>query len=104
MSFVVPLVEGYEALEAAKCEVSGLAKRARLVMSHSRGKIEIAAVTESHIYAKIHRARSPEDEGLFMVFHRDNEAYWLDDLIPAEEPREPVVRLPHKPARGNGPD
>lgn len=104
MSFVVPLVEAYGALEEAKCEVSGLAKRARLVMSHSRGKIEIAAVTDSHIYAKIHRARLPEDEGRFMVFHRDNGAYWLDDLVPAEEPREAVVRSPHRPAHGIGPE
>jgi lysine 2,3-aminomutase len=104
MSFVVPLVEAYEILEKAKCEVSGLAKRVRLVMSHSRGKIEIVAVTESHIYAKIHRARFPEDEGLFMVFHRDNDAYWLDDLVPSEEPHESVIRSVHKPVYGIGPE
>lgn len=104
MPFVVPLVEAYEALEKAKCEVSGLAKRARLVMSHARGKIEIVAVTDSHIYVKIHRARLAEDEGRFMVFHRDNDAYWLDDLVAAEELREEIVHSDHKPARGIGPE
>lgn len=104
MPFVVPLVEAYEALEKAKCEVSGLAKRARLVMSHARGKIEIVAVTDSHIYVKIHRARLAEDEGRFMVFHRDNDAYWLDDLVAAEELREEIVHSDHKPVRGIGPE
>ena len=84
LPFEPTLVESYNALEAANKQVSGLAKRARLVMSHETGKVEIVGLTEDHIYLKYHRARDPEDEGRFMVFHRDDKAYWLDDLLPAD--------------------
>ncbi len=86
--YVVPLVEGYRIVENAKKIVSGLAKRMRFVMSHERGKIEIAAVTDDKIYLKFHRARDPRDEGRFMICHRNDRARWFDDLIPAD--RTPV--------------
>lgn len=83
--FEVPIVRGYFLFEEAKKRVSGLAKRARFVMSHARGKIEIVGVTERRIYLRFHRARNPLEEGRFLVFHRDDRALWLDDLVPAEE-------------------
>lgn len=82
--YEVPIVEGYEIFEEAKRRVSGLAKRARFAMSHSTGKIEIVGVDDAHIYMRYHRAANPRDEGRFMVFHRNDDAYWLDQLTPVE--------------------
>lgn len=84
--FAVPIVESYINLERAKRSVSGLAKRAKYVMSHSSGKIEIVGLTEKRIYLKYHRARDPRDESRFMAFARDDSAYWLDDLRKIGQP------------------
>jgi L-lysine 2,3-aminomutase len=80
--FALTLVESYRALERAKAMVSGLAKRARLVMSHDSGKIAMVGLDRDHIYLRYHRARHAEDEGRFMVCHRDDTARWFDDLQP----------------------
>ena len=84
--YEMSIVEGYEVFEEAKRRISGLAKRVRFAMSHESGKIEIVGVDDSFIYLRYHRAKNPADEGRFMVFHRDDHAYWLDQL-------EPVGRL-----------
>lgn len=78
-AYTVPIEEGYEIIERAKARVSGLAKRARFVMSHSSGKIEIVGMTEDCAYFKYHRAACDADSGRFMVFKRNPQAYWLDD-------------------------
>ena len=77
--YAVPIEEGYQIFEQAKSMVSGLAKRARFVMSHSTGKIEVVGLDAEHIYFKYHRAANNEDSGKFMVFKRNPEAYWFDD-------------------------
>ncbi|MCK6490538.1 MAG: KamA family radical SAM protein [Planctomycetes bacterium] len=82
--FELPIVRGYALFEQAKTMVSGLAKRARFVMSHERGKIEIVGIDAERMYLRFHRARDPADEGRFMVFRRDDQAYWLDQLEPVE--------------------
>ncbi len=84
--FTVPMVEAYIKLEKAKKTVSGLAKRAKYVMSHATGKIEIVGLTDKRIYLKYHRARDPRDESRFMAFARDDSAYWLDDLRKIGQP------------------
>lgn len=82
--FEVPIVRGYALFEEAKCHVSGLAKRARFVMSHERGKIEVVGIDAERMYLRFHRARDPADEGRLMVYRRDDQAYWLDQLEPVE--------------------
>ncbi len=84
--YELPIVEGYFIVEEAKKQLSGLAKRFRFCMSHESGKIEILAVDEERIYLRYHRAKRPEDKGKFMVFHRDDDAYWLDQLVPYDQP------------------
>ena len=79
--FETTIVESFFLFEEAKRRVSGLAKRARLVMSHASGKVEIVGVDQEHIYLRYHRAKDPADEGRFLVCRRDNEAQWLDDLV-----------------------
>lgn len=104
MPFVLPLTEAYTIFEEAKRLVSGLSKRARLVMSHSSGKIEIVGLTDSQIYLKYHRARYPSDDSRFMIYHRDDNAYWLDDLAPVEEIPHPVADYGHRQAHVMGPE
>ena len=77
--YTVPIEQGYEIVEQAKALVSGLAKRARFVMSHSSGKIEIVGKTEDCVYFKYHRAADDTDSGRFLVFKCNPKAYWLDD-------------------------
>ena len=95
--FELPLVQAYRTVETAKKGVSGLAKRARLVMSHATGKIEMVGLNDHHIYLRYHRARDPKDEGRFMAFHRNDRAYWFDDLIPAEQTDRQIRILARTP-------
>ncbi len=53
-------------------------------MSQETGKIEILAVYDSKIYLRYHQAKDPEDRGRFMIYERDDGAYWLDQLNPVE--------------------
>jgi KamA family protein len=78
-AYTVPIERGYEIVEQAKARVSGLAKRARYVMSHSSGKIEIVGKTKDFVYLKYHRAAKDEDSGRFMALKSNPEACWFDD-------------------------
>ncbi|MBZ0272233.1 KamA family radical SAM protein [bacterium] len=80
--YEVPIVEGFRIFDAARRHVSGLAARARMAMSHETGKIEILAIDAAHIYMRYHRAKHKSDRGRFMIFERDDNAYWLDQLKP----------------------
>ncbi|MBD3258597.1 KamA family radical SAM protein [candidate division GN15 bacterium] len=102
--FELTITEAYRIFERAKKKVSGLAKRPRLVMSHASGKIEIVGVTHKHIYLRYHRARQHEDEGRFMIFHRDDTAYWFDDLVPAEKAPHHLRMLDHMQPQVFGPE
>lgn len=102
--FALPLVATYLAFVEAKKKVSGLAKRARLVMSHASGKIEMVGLTGDRIYLRYHRAKNEVDEERFMIFHRDDDAYWLDELVPADQTPHPVRQYGHRPAHALGPE
>lgn len=93
-AYTVPVEQGYEIVEKAKAMVSGLAKRARFIMSHSSGKIEIVGRTADKMYFKYHRAAQDEDSGLFLTCKSNPGAYWLDDYeeIIAEYP----VEMPYR--------
>jgi lysine 2,3-aminomutase len=82
--FEVPIVEAYFKIEEAKRRCSGLAKRAKYVMSHESGKIEVVGVDEGFIYMKYHRAKEMIDEQRFVVCYRDERASWYDQLKPVE--------------------
>ena len=94
-------MRGYGIFEHAKKKVSGLAKRARYVMSHESGKIEIVGVDEQHIYLRYHRARDPRDEGRFLVCRRDDQAHWLADLVAVEGLGGRLPVLPPSHAAGD---
>ena len=78
----VPIVEAYFKIEEAKRKCSGLAKRAKYVMSHDSGKIEVMGIDDKHIYLKYHRAKTKEDEQRVVVCYRDDSAFWFSQLRP----------------------
>jgi lysine 2,3-aminomutase len=82
--YELPIVESFFAVEDAKKKCSGLAKRAKYCMSHESGKVEILAVDDKYIYLKYHQAKYAEDAQRFFICHRDDSAYWLDQLKPVE--------------------
>lgn len=93
-AYTVPIEEGYEIVKQAKSQVSGLAKRARYVMSHSSGKIEIVGKTKGMVYFKYHRAFRDEDSGRFMAFKSNPKACWFDNY---DEPVEDCpINLPQR--------
>ena len=78
-TFAIPVEEAYQIFQRSLKDCSGLAKRARLIMSHSTGKIEIVGMTDEHIFFRYHQSPDPEQVGSFMVFKRNPDAYWFDD-------------------------
>ena len=77
--FAIPVEESLGIFEKAKAVGSGLAKRARLVMSHFSGKIEIVGKTDEYVYFRYHRAANPENNGRFFAYQSNPNAYWFDD-------------------------
>jgi lysine 2,3-aminomutase len=77
--FLVPIERALEIFEQSRMNCSGLAKRARLVMSHSTGKIEVLGRTRDHVYMRYHRAAEPDQKGRFLVLRSKPEALWFDD-------------------------
>lgn len=96
--YTVPLVESHQLLARAVATEAGLARRARLVMSHASGKVEVAGVTADKIYCRYQRARDPRDEGRFFACKRDDRAYWLDDLLGWEHTPRPAAHAAHRGA------
>ncbi|MBN2247630.1 MAG: KamA family radical SAM protein [Coriobacteriia bacterium] len=84
-SFAVPITRALSVITSARAHVSGLSRRARYCLSHASGKVEVVGMDADHIYAHYHRAKDPADEGRMLVYHRDDKATWLDDLIPADQ-------------------
>jgi KamA family protein len=77
--YAVPLEEAYEIFEEARSQVSGLAKRARFVLSHATGKVEIVGHSTDRTFFKYHRTADDADDYRFMVCRSNPNAYWLDD-------------------------
>lgn len=77
--YVVPVEKSWEIFERAKLDVSGLARQARLCMSHKTGKIEILGKIGNQIMLRYHRAARECDQGRVMIFKSKPDACWLDD-------------------------
>ncbi|HIJ52203.1 MAG TPA: KamA family radical SAM protein [Planctomycetes bacterium] len=93
-AYTMPIEEGYEIVEQAKSRVSGLAKRARFVLSYSSGKIEIVGKTKDYVYFKYHRAANDADSGRFLALKSNPKACWLDDYD--EVVQDYPVGLPYR--------
>ena len=77
--FAIPVEDGYEIFEAARNKCSGLAKRARLVMSHETGKVEMVGMSDGQVFFKYNRSANVENNARFLVFESNPDAYWFDD-------------------------
>ena len=77
--YTMPIEKISEIFEKARVQTSGLAGRARFVMSHKTGKIEVLGLTKENIIMRYHRAAKEEDRGKVMVFKRNPKALWFDD-------------------------
>ena len=77
--FAIPVEDGYEIFEVARNKCSGLAKRARLVMSHETGKVEMVGMSDGQVFFKYNRSANVENNGKFLVFESNPDAYWFDD-------------------------
>jgi lysine 2,3-aminomutase len=81
ISYSVPLETAWRIHHEAQSHCSGLAKRARFVMSHATGKVEVLAVNAGTVYMKYLQAAAPENAGRFMALPSNKNAYWLDDYV-----------------------
>ena len=77
--FAIPVEDGYEIFEKARNKCSGLAKRARLVMSHETGKVEMVGMSDGQVFFKYNRSANAENNARFLVFESNPDAYWFDD-------------------------
>ena len=102
--YEVPIVRGWEIFREALRQGSGLARRARFVMSHEIGKLEILAVDDNHIYIRCHRAKDAAVRGRGMLYKRNDEAYWLDQLEPVDAVDVPALAYVWPYTLADGPE
>jgi lysine 2,3-aminomutase len=89
--YVVPIERALEIFEEARRRLAGIAKQARLCMSHKTGKIEVVGKMGDQIVFRYHRAPNPQDCGRLMIFESDPKAGWLDDYLAPESVLEPSL-------------
>lgn len=78
--FSVPIIEALGIFRAALARGSGLARRARFVLSHETGKLEVLFADADCLYFRYHQAADLARVGQVVVYRRDDTAHWLDDL------------------------
>jgi L-lysine 2,3-aminomutase len=79
--FQVPVERSYEVIQHAWKACSGLAKRARFVMSHATGKVEVVGKNATHVVMRYHQAANPADIGRTLVFPSNPLARWFDEYL-----------------------
>ncbi len=78
--FAVPLLEAYGIVDAARGQLSGIAKRFRFIMSHITGKLEILGKTDATtLMFKQHQARDNDDMNRIFAIQADASSVWLGD-------------------------
>jgi lysine 2,3-aminomutase len=87
--YVVPVEEALDIFERARLNLSGLAKHARLCMSHRTGKVEVIGKVGENVVFRYHRAHDPAARGRVMVFRSNPAATWLDDYT--DDPTQSLV-------------
>lgn len=80
LMYSLPLEQAYRNFIEAWRNSSGLARRARFVMSHHTGKIELTGLTKGHIMFRYHRAPDPRNDGKTIICRRNPRGYWFDDF------------------------
>jgi len=80
-SFQTPVEHSFRIVQQAWARCSGLAKRARFVMSHATGKIEVIGKTATHVFMRYHQAADPADVGRTLVYRSSPLARWFDEYL-----------------------
>lgn len=78
-AFQVPVEHSYQVIQQAWQACSGLAKRARFVMSHATGKIEVVGKNAGCVFMRYHQAAEKALTGKFMVMKSNPNAVWFDE-------------------------
>ncbi len=94
--FQIPVEQCHDLIQESWRACEGLAKRARYIMSHASGKIEILGKTAKHILMRYHQAADPEDIGKTVVMPRNPAARWFDDYHGFAHPVD-TIRSIHVP-------
>ena len=95
-TYSVRLEKAYKIFEQARMRTSGLGKRARFVMSHHSGKIEVVGITEDYIFMRYHRSADPLEKSKFIIFKSNPTAYWFDDyqeLVDSYHLQNPFLKV-----------
>lgn len=77
--FQTPVEKSYEIVQQAWKACSGLAKRARFIMSHATGKIEVVGRTTHHIFMRYHQAADSALINKLFIYRNNPRACWLED-------------------------
>ncbi len=77
--FSIPVEKTYEIFNETKRSCSGLAKEAKLIMSHTTGKIEVVGIDSDYTYFKYHRHPDISRMGKLFKKKKNSSAYWFDD-------------------------
>lgn len=88
--YSVPVERSYHIIQSAFQRCSGLAKRARFIMSHSSGKIEVVGQSNHNIFMRYHQAADPEDYHKFLICPSNPDARWFDDYEPYSPGNWPI--------------
>ncbi len=68
--YTVPPLEAYMIIREAQSRCSGLAARARYIISHYSGKLHVCGLTDEHLIMVYHRAAFPGDRGRTILVKR----------------------------------
>jgi len=77
--YSVPVEQSYQIVHSAFQKCSGLSKRARFIMSHNTGKIEVVGQNRHNIFMRYHQAADPDDYHKFIISQSNPKARWFDD-------------------------
>lgn len=77
--FTVPIENAHRMFMTAQRRLCGLAKRARLMMSHATGKIEVVGVLDEWAFFRYHSAAQSENLGRFFKLRSNPAATWIDE-------------------------
>lgn len=76
--FQVPLEEGLDIFNAANRNLSGMNKKARFIIPHYIGKVELLGKDEKHYYLKHQQARDKTKSGLLFKVKKQAGRVWFD--------------------------
>ena len=97
-SYILSIEKALDVFEDARRGLHGLARQARLCMSHKTGKIEVVGKTETKIIFRYHRTPDPADCGRVMIFENDPTATWFDDYVRPQ----PIINVAVEKVRALG--